>query len=478
MNAFFRGKSTFLEKSRIIDFIAYFLVLIFTIVGIIVSINRYFQYEVYHIDFGQYDQAIWQVAHFRAPMVDHFVHGYINVFADHFTPSVFILSPLYWITSSPLTILYAQAIAVGLSGYVLYLVGNVLLKNKFLSLVILICYFMFVGLQNAVITEFHELTVMSLFLMLIFWAFVREKRLLYFLFLILTLGFKEVTFLLGIGIGLCIFFLNKRWRKEAVFTILISALWGFLAMRIVMPYFSAGGYLYAQNIPESLWEKMVAFVDEPQKRRTLFYSFFSFGFLPIFSPEFWAMMAQDYAGRFVPKYFATRWGLGMHYNAESAVILALSSVYSFRWLLQKKRVVPLKYLIGFILIFLAIFLNRFVLNGPFNLVYNKVFYEDSGKFGFLDVMIKKIPPNATVATHNNLAAHLTHNRVWLLRGSYADQRPDYILLDKRSGQSPNNYLGSVNSDFPTLDLLALKIVADPKYEIIYQTEDQYILKRK
>lgn len=456
------------------DYLAITLSILFTFIGIIISLHRYWQYEVFYIDFGQYDQAIWAISRFQAPMVDHFVHGFINVFADHFTPSVFLLSPLYWITSESEVILIAQAIAVGISGLILYSIGNTLLKDRFISIAIVSSYYLFVGLQNAVITEFHEITLMAPFLMITFWAFVRKKRFIYFLFLFLTLGFKEIVFLIGIALGIAIFFIDKKWRKEAIWTIIISILWGIIVFKLVIPYFANGGeYLYAGNFPDTFYSKFTALFDHPLKRHTLFYSFSSFGFLPIFAPQFWALMLQDYLSRFEVKYFSTRWDLGLHYNAVSAITLAVSAFYAIKFFLRFSLIRKYRYMIVWLLIANALFLNRFVLNGPFNLVYNKAFYDHTKNFVFLDKMIKIVPPNATVATHNNLASRFTHQRVWLLRENYEINKPEYILIDNRKGQGLNNFTGS-----PSVENIAKQLLLDPRYRVHYRTNDQYVFKRK
>lgn len=455
------------------DLIAYILCLVFTVAGILVSLNRYWQYEAFYIDFGQYDQAIWQVAHFQPPMIDHWIHGFILIFGDHFTPSIFLLSPLYWLTSSKVMILYAQAITVGLSGLVLYSIGKEVLKDRFISISILICYFLFVGLQNAVITEFHELTVMTLFFMLTFWAFVKKKKFLYFFFLFTMLGFKEVTFLIGISLGIAVFMIDKKWRKEAIATIILSIFWGVIALKFVIPYFSSGKYLYAENIPDTISGKLLALFDHPLKRHTLFYSFFSFGFLPIFSPAFWLLIIQDYASRFIPEGIGTRIGLGLHYNAQSAVILSLASIFALRSAQKLRQFSKFLPLVGVIFIINAIILYRFILHGPFALAYNPVFYTHTKDFEFLDKMVQMVPPNATVSTHNNLASRFTHQRVWLLKDSYEIHKPEYILIDNRQGQNPNNFTGT-----GSLDPILRAILNDPNYQAIYRTKEQYVFNRR
>ena len=265
------------KAEKYIDIVAYILSFIFILAGVLVSLNRFWQYEAFYIDFGQYDQVLWRLSRFQEPIMHHFIHGNINVLGDHVTPTIFLLSPLYWFTDRSEVILIAQAIIVGFSGLVLYNIAKHVLKHTFLSLSILISYFLFTGLQNAVITEFHELTIMTLPLMLTIWAFVKNKKNLYFLFLMLTLGCKEITFALGIGIGIAIFFLRNDWRKIGIATILISIAWGLVAFKIILPYF-AGDYLYGPSLPGGLFEKVYAFVNPPIKLQTLFFSFLSFSF--------------------------------------------------------------------------------------------------------------------------------------------------------------------------------------------------------
>ncbi len=459
------------EGNKYIDIIAYAFSFCFIIAGVLVSVNRFWQYEVFYYDFGIFDRAIWEVSRLQAPIIDHLILGGKWIFADHFSPSIFLLSPLYWITQRNEMLLVVQAVVVGLSGLVLYKVGIIVLKQRFLSLSILVCYLMFIGLQNAIITDFHELTVMTLPLMLTFWAVIRKKPVFYFLFLFITLGFKESTFLLGAGIGIVALLINRKWLRIGIITIILSSLWGLVSIKYIIPYFSKGTYLYSVPFSFGVLGKIFALVDNPIKQKTLFYSFLSFGLLPIFSPTFWFLMLQDYLSRFITN-FPARWDLGFHYNAQSAVILALASVFSLSVLL-KSRYKHLANVFALVLILNAFVLHQFILHGPLGLAYNKVFYTHTKDFIFLDKLVKKIPKNASVMTQNNLAAHFTHQKVWLLRWNYREYKPDYILIDMRKGQNSNNFFGTVN-----FNTIASDLMGDVKYEIIYKSLEQYLFKRK
>lgn len=460
-------------EKKYAGYMAYILCALFILAGILVSLNRYWQYEVFYYNFGVFDQAIWKVSRLQAPVIEHVLVGGKWIFADHFNPSILLLSPLYWITDRSEILLIVQALFAGLAGLVLYKIGLEVLKDKILSLGILVCYLFFVGIQNAVITDFHEITVMTLPLSLVLWTVIKKKVVSYFIFLFLALGFKESTFLLGAGIGVFIYFYNKQWRKIAFTTVAVSLLWGFLSIKVLIPYFSEGVYIHAPSLPSGFIDKVVALVDHPLKRETLFYSFLSFGFLPFFAPTFWFAIVQDYAMRFIPLYVDTRWTLGLHYNSTSSVLLAFSSIFGLAALKKIKKISRRLYVFVAFLVIDSIVLFRFILHGPFLLAINPDFYKHTGDFSFLDNLIKKIPQNASIMTQNNLATRFTHQKVFLLRPEYENYNPDYILIDVRDGQNPNNFLFSRKAEQTLKNLQK-----DSKYSLEYSTKYQFIFKKK
>lgn len=456
---------------KFIDLTSSLFCLAFILAGILVSLNRYWQYETFFYDFGIFDQAIWSVSKFQPPTINHLEVDGKWIFADHFNPSIFLLAPLYWITSKSEIILIAQAVIVGLSGVVLYRIGKQVLNNRLLAFSVLVSYLLFVGLQNAVISDFHEVTISTLPLMLVFWAIFQNKVYLYFIFLLLTLGFKESNFLLGAGIGVATIFIKKEWQKIGFLAILISLLFGFLSIKLIIPFFSGGGYHYSPLSNSGFSNPLWSLVDSPIKKETIFYSFFSFGFLPILSPQFWLIVLQDFVIRFIPQ-TPTRWNLGLHYSAQLASILGVASIYGFTFLGKLKISRNFLNLFAFLLILNSIFLYRFILHGPLALSYNFVFYNHTSKFKFLDDLIGKVPKEGSVMAQNNLATRFTHRKVFLFKDDYYIYKPDYIVLDLRDGQNPNNFFGVKD-----LDKTIKNLESDLRYSKIYKKEKQYIFKK-
>jgi uncharacterized membrane protein len=463
----------YIKSLHIFDYISFIFLILFSLAGSIVSLHRYWQYDIYYYDFGIFDQAIWRVSQFQPPIIEHLVMGGKWIFADHFNPSLFILSPLYWFTDRSEVLLIAQACMVGLTGFVIYCIAKKIINNPFFSFCVMACYYLFVGVQNAVISDIHEVTFSVLFLSLTYLAFVYNKKFLYFLFLIITLGFKESTFLLGIGIGVSVILLRREWWKIGIVSIILSILYGFFAIKVAIPFFSGGTYGYSPSIPSSASERLLFLVNSPIKLKTLLITSWSFGFLSFLNPIFWVLIGQDLLQRFMPANTITRWELGLHYSVQLATILSLSLIFIVKWSHKFTFIKKYIHLFSFLLLINSVFMYHFVTHAPFALSYNPAFYQHSNSFEFIDRMVELVPKNATVMAQNNIAARFTHQQMYLLRTNYLSVKPDYILIDARAGQGPNNLFGTDD-----LSAIVNGLKTNAEYELIYHESDQYVYRKR
>jgi uncharacterized membrane protein len=462
-------------KSRIhpLTLVAILACLLFITAGSIVSINRFWQFDVFYYDFGIFDHATWEVSRLSPPIIEHISVPGKWIFADHFHPSIFLLSPLYWITDRSEMLLFIQATAAGLAGLVIFFTGLEILKNRYFSLIIMLSYYLFIGMQNAIITDFHEVTVATLPLALCFYFIVKKRLRPFIAAFLITLGCKESMTLLGLTLAVTMYFIQPQWRKIAVFTALISIIWGFLAVKIIIPYFSGGSYGYSDTIALNPITIIQSFLNNPIKIHTLFYSFLSFGFLPLFSPAFWLLIFQDFYTRFMTLSNPARFGFTFHYSALLSVIMGISSIYGLKFI---KKLLPHRAIILLMTMSLLIniFLYRVTFHGPLALAYNPDFYRHSGEFGYLEKLVDQIPPETSVMTQNNLLVRFTHHKdIWLLRENYKDYKPDYIILDLNPGQNSNNFFGPIKN----IESFFTNLKSDLQYKIIFNTKFQYIFKR-
>jgi uncharacterized membrane protein len=440
--------SIFNRATKYIPFSPYLLCLLFAIVASIVSVNRYLQFEAGYYDFGIFDRTLWLLSRFKMPIIDHFVLTGRPIFADHLYPSLLIMAPLYWLTDMRTMWLVVQASFAALSGLVLYATAKHVLKRDVPAIAVMLTYYSFVGLQNAIITEFHELTLMTLPLSVLIYASVKENKRLFLLSFFWALGFKESTFMTLSPLMLFVMIRSPYLRRLAMVCGVIAVTWAAIAIYWIIPSFSPHGYIYAPTLPHSLFGVIKKLVDSQIKLSTLVTSSLSFGFTNLVTPTLWPTYIFHYLGRFTSA-STTRHDLGLHYNAEISPIYALSMILFLSRLRNKKTML----ISSLVIMTLAIGLMRFKTHGPLLLSINRAFYTHTKVFDYLERAIATVPENSNVLAHNSLAVRFTHHKdVRILRSTDQFAWADYIVIDTREGQNINNFLGIVNYDIHPIDL--------------------------
>ncbi|OGG15717.1 hypothetical protein A3D77_01680 [Candidatus Gottesmanbacteria bacterium RIFCSPHIGHO2_02_FULL_39_11] len=467
-------------EKRKIDRIEFLLIILFvflySLAASLVSLNRYWQYNAFWYDFGILDTTIWKLSRFQFPFISQLNPPFGKiVWADHFNPSVIFLSPLYWFTKKPEIILISQSLFVGLSACVAYLMAQKFIKNRIVRISLIVSFLGYVGLQNALYTDVHNI-VFSLFpLMLTLWAMYQKKWKLYWIFLIITTGFQENMAVLAIMLGLFLLLKKEKEVKVGLLTILFGFIYVLLATKILIP-FLGGNYVYQPAVPHVWYEWITRFFYPTGiKFRSIILTFATFGFLPIASFASFPLIIEHYLERFVLNTAATRWDLGFHYNALLSPIMFLSSL-ELIIRIQKSTVLK-KFLSFWALgtICIVVFLHRFYLHGPLMLATHPVFYQETQDAKFLDRFISQIPRSGLLMTQNNIAAHFTHGNTILLNKNYEIIKPDAIAVDLRDGQNANNFFPL---SFSETNFLVASVSADLNYEKKSVTDSEIIFIRK
>lgn len=454
-------------------------ILLFFFVFTTISLHRYWQYATWYYDFGIFYQAISSVAQGKEPIIDHFIFTDKNILGDHFHPIIFLLSPFLIIFPQGETLLILQSLIVSLSGIFIYLTAKQIIKNKFQAFLLLVIYFSFIGLHNALITEFHEITLITLPLSIFFYGLFTKKKLFYWIGFVLTLITKETTFIIPAWFGLLSVITEKKeWRKIGLITILISFLYGFLTIFVFIPWINGSEYHY---LKDTLSESKNINLFSELKVQTIFKTLLSFGFLPILAPESLPPILFNWWTRFASEY-GTRHDLGMHYNAEIAPTLAIATMLGWKRFKQlilarikvkKKIFLKIENTLLLLVTTFLIFTSLYLFKSPALLFTNRAFYKHTQNFGFLNELIDHIPEDGIIMAQTNIAAKIANRKVYMLRDNYQKFDPDYIVIDKRDGQEPNNFLGI--KDF---EKLVNNLENDPNLYVYYDQGEQLIYKRK
>jgi len=446
------------------------------VVSSAVSVHRYWQYEAWYYDFGIFYQAISSVAQLKEPIIDHFVFTDKNILGDHFHPIIFLASPFVALFRTGETILIFQALFVTLSGLFVYMISKHYQKNVFEAVSILTIYLSFIGLHNALISEFHAITLLPLPLSIFFYGMVTKKTSWYFLGLIGVLITKESTFVIPAWFSLIVIMKNKGlWRKIGVFTLILSITYGLFLLKVVFPLINGVGYYYTQSDSADLFN-FKRLLNET-KIKTIFDTLATHGFLPLLAPETLPPILFNWWSRF-SGLATTRHKLGLHYNAEIAPTLILA--VNIGWLRYKtiqNKLLPFisKFqtrIILFLLVIAIAGLNFKILNSPLMLFTNKAFFDHSNDFAFLDNLVEAIPDDGIVMAQQNIAAKISDRKVYILREDYETFPQKYIVVDFREEQNPNNFFGIIHFDF-----FKNKLLTDKNYKLIYNNQDQKIFEK-
>jgi uncharacterized membrane protein len=207
-------------------------------------------YQTNAEDLGIMDQALWNTVH------GQFLHqticnilsdancvgeaGFVR-FAIHFEPILLPISLLYLVFPDPRTLLVLQTVVVALGAYPAFLLARRRLQHTCPAVMLALLYLLYPAQQQATVADFHAVTFTStLLLFTIYFMYVR-RTLWILVFAFLAMACKEEISLVIMMLGFWSIILQHRWRSGLVLAV-VGLLWFFLAVDVIMPYFSPTGH--------------------------------------------------------------------------------------------------------------------------------------------------------------------------------------------------------------------------------------------
>lgn len=451
----------------------------------ILMLNWYWQFQYFFVDNVYFHSALWKLANFQEPVVWHPFLRTINIFGDHFHPTILLVAGLMRIFPWNEVVFIIMALSFGLSGYLAFLIGFKILKSRPLTFIMVLAYFLYIAAQNAMIYGFHEINLMPLFFMMTMYSLLSKKWAWYWVSLALLLLTKETIAPIGIGIGLFCLLGLRRHRRIGVATILVSLTWFVIATRLIIPHFSNEIFLYnsanfsGTKMPASVTELYERVTQPQEKIETFTVSMLSFGLLPLLNIATLPLVLQDFALRYIFSIPGNvQYTLSYHYGIALTAILFFSSVWSLKVMQDRFKARWLMYLLAaFTLVMTAYYQRLYHIKAPLLLVINPDFYRSTPRNQFLWDFISHVPPEGRIMTMNHLGVPFSRQGVVPFAHNpdeLIDYDPDYVVYDLREGQNPNNF-----NPYP--EAYVQQMVQDLQdsgaYEVYYQSGDQFILKK-
>jgi len=408
------------------------------------SISKHLRLQSFGFDLGIYDQLIWLVS--RGQTLYSSVLDY-HPWGDHLTPSLIFLAPLYWLWDNVMILLLFQAFFIAFGALPIFLLAKEKIKDEIAALTIAAGYLTFFGIQNAIAFDFHPLVLGSGLLAWLFYLYEKKKWKVFWLFFILLLGLQENLALTGAALGTYFLLKNRDFRRGLVM-IFLGTGWFLLAIFVLIPHFRQESFLYWPVH----WQGMTFlglfknFFYPTVKIQVIFFSFLSFGLLPILVPFTWIILLEEFFQRFIGSSSPNRWELGYHYNVILAPILAIGAILAIEKFFKKRKKTAI------FIVLTGVVLVQILTKPSLNDLLKKDFYDFSRREE-IEKVLNLIPLQASVAATNNLIPHLSHRqKVILLTNCLEDKtlwkgdmkrcyslEPEFMVADFDPEGNANNF---------------------------------------
>ena len=294
-----------------------------------------------------FDQGIRGYAHLSAPVsiargVSDGQGAHFLLLADHWSPGLALLAPLYWIYDSPATLLATQGVLFALAipplwAYTRRRLGP---ENPGAAYFVCVAYALSLPIMEAVIFDFHEVAFVPVLTAVMVERFDAGKRWGGVLATAALLLVKEDMGLLVAGFGG--YLLIARWRSEkwtglAFVVGGVAATWA--ATHLLIPAFGGSATFYwaygsvggttpsgaVLNVLTHPLHALHVFVTPGVKVRTMIGLLAMFGFLPLASPMVIAALPL-LAERMLASGYPLWWQAKFQYDAFLVMILCCAAV--------------------------------------------------------------------------------------------------------------------------------------------------------
>ncbi len=207
------------------------------------SLARHAAFQSHAFDLGNMDQAVWNTLHGHLLWFTDMSVGNLVLttrLAIHVEPLLLLAVPLYLIHSGPETLLVLQACVVASGALPAYGLARAYLAHPYAALAFPCAYLLHPSLQNAILDDFHAVTLTAALLLWAIYFLHRDRLLPFVLFALLSIAAKEEVGLIVAALGLWAA-LRRHWLL-AVLSVLAGVGWFLVSVAAIIPHFNPSGH--------------------------------------------------------------------------------------------------------------------------------------------------------------------------------------------------------------------------------------------
>lgn len=377
-------------------------VIILGILYSILAILRHNHFQSGGFDLGIYDQAVWKYSKFTN-LFNTIIEN--HTLGDHLTLTLPLLAPLFWIWDDVRILLIFQAFWLSFSSLAVFKLCQHRKLPPFACLSLSIIYSLFFGIQFAAFFDFHPVALGAGLIAWLVYFFESRKKYLFLLTLSLFLLTQENMGIALFCLGL-IYVFKKQHRLYALAFLITGFAWSIIAVKIIGSFSNAGFY-YQPEFPPNLKLAIFSFFDSQEKRLVWWYSFGWFSFLPILSLGSVLAVLTDLSQYFVTSQrYPHMMGPFLHHRVILAIFLLLGTLETIKFL-EKRSIKP--QVVAAIILIVSLG-QQYFFHFPLNKLSKPIYWKTESWMTDNEQLFKSIPPDASIATQQNLLSHLSHRQ--------------------------------------------------------------------
>ena len=414
------------------------------------SIKRVDTLNSYYYDLGIMDQVVYNTSQGRfLEMTNPTFLKNMSRLAIHFDPILAVFAPFYWLSPDFKILLIGQALIVGLGGLVIFLLSNLLLKDKKVSFIFSLFYFLNFHIARSLLFDFHAITLAIPLIFASFYFYHKKNYRFYYIFIFLSLLTKEHVGLFVASLGVFYFFYFSD-KKNGLITFFLGLSSFLLINFFVIPYFRGGSHFalkYYQPIisdPKNFLLNLASYERIEYLKRIFLPFIFNF-----FSPLSFLLVLSEFLINYLSKNANMR-SYYFHYQSLIVVglfygmILGYKKFVNFENRIFKKLFLLIFFLVNFYYFYLYYPLPFFVKNKIF---YQKISQEKRKSIEFWrkvlkdeEIVLATTPKLAPFFTQRKYYFNFLFDPAWYNLG-YSDEeifnikkdvykKADYIVINK------------------------------------------------
>jgi uncharacterized membrane protein len=409
----------------------------------VVTVTRHRTLQTHALDLGYYVQLLWSIAHGLGARV---TLPAMHAWGDHFSPVLYLLAPLGWLTFTAPALLLAQTVILALGALAVWGFARHHLGDEGLAAGFALLYLVNPSLHGVNVRDVHPQAFAIPLLIAAALAFDRGRWAWCGLALALVAACREDAAVALVGFALWLALGRRRWALGGALALAAVLLLTF-DTRVLLPYFRGAPYPHLvkrySHLGGSLPDLLLTLVARPwrwvpvllqaHKVVYLLAMLAPLAFLPLLAPMALAGAAPGLAVNLLT-YDRVLFNHRSQYQVFVLPFLILAAVEGCAALRrraagERSRLTPRGLLIAAVLISVA--LSARTLN---DLVWTR--WRLSPEQRAARELLAAIPPDAAVSVNERLVPHLARRREVYVYDTATDRSQDVLELDSVLARRP------------------------------------------